>query len=98
MSFERFRMRLVNLIDNLLDIMEEEPSYVFHLDAQSICVEDYLEIRPGKEKEMRRYIAEGRILVGPWYVQTDFYLTSGEATVRNLLIGKRMAHRNHPTC
>ena len=91
MSFEQFRMRLVSLMDNLLDIMKDEPSYVFHLDAQSICVEDYLEIRPSREEELRRYISEGRILIGPWYVQNDFYLTSAEATVRNLMIGTKMS-------
>jgi alpha-mannosidase len=91
MSFERFRLRLVNLVDNLLEILAKEPSFIFHLDAQSICVEDYLAVRPAREKLMRKYIREGRILVGPWYVQNDFYLTSGEATVRNLLIGKKMA-------
>lgn len=31
------------------------------------------------------------MLVGPWYVQNDFYLTSGEATVRNLIIGTAIA-------
>jgi alpha-mannosidase len=91
MSFERFRMRLVALIDNLLDILKAEPDFIFHLDAQSICVEDYLQIRPYREQELRKYIKEKRILIGPWYVQNDFYLTSGEATVRNLLIGSRMA-------
>ena len=91
MSFERFRMRLVNLIDNLLDILEDDPEYIFHLDAQSICVEDYLAIRPERAAAMRAHIENGRILIGPWYVQNDFYLTSGEATVRNLLIGKTMA-------
>jgi alpha-mannosidase len=91
MSFERFRMRLVALIDNLLDILEDDPEYIFHLDAQSICVEDYLAIRPDKAAIVRTHIEDGRILIGPWYVQNDFYLTSGEATVRNLLIGKRMA-------
>ena len=36
-------------------------------------------------------IADGRLSVGPWYLQNDFYLTSGEATVRDLLEGTRLA-------
>ena len=54
-------------------------------------LEDYLSIRAGSEQELRQYISEGRLLVGPWYLQNDFYLTSGEATVRNLLVGKQVA-------
>jgi alpha-mannosidase len=91
MTLENFRIKLVELIDNLLDVLEEWPDYRFHLDAQTIVLEDYLEIRPENREKLEQYIKEGRILVGPWYVQNDFYLTSGEATVRNLLTGIRIA-------
>lgn len=89
--FELFRYRLVDMIDNLLKIMKDQPDYRFHLDAQTVVLEDYLEIRPENRKLLEKYIKEGRILVGPWYVQNDFNLTSGEATVRNLIIGERIA-------
>ncbi|MDP7423722.1 MAG: glycoside hydrolase family 38 C-terminal domain-containing protein, partial [bacterium] len=39
------------------------------------------------------YIREGRVLIGPWYVQPDEFLVSGEAHIRNLLIGHRIARR-----
>ena len=89
--FEQFRIRLVSLIDNLLDLMEKKDGFIFHLDAQTSVLEDYLEIKPHNKSKLKKYISEGRILIGPWYVQNDFYLTSGEATVRNLLIGTKMA-------
>ncbi len=89
--FEVFRLRLVDLIDHLLEIYEQYPNYVFHLDAQTVCLEDYLEIRPHQRSRLCELIAAGKLLVGPWYVQNDFYLSSGEATVRNLLIGSRIA-------
>lgn len=92
LPLENFRMRLIDLIDHLLDILETEPKYRFHLDAQTIVLEDYLEIRPHKKELLRKHISEGRILVGPWYVQNDFHLTSGEATVRNLIIGSQIAN------
>lgn len=91
MPFEKFRMRLCDLINNLFDIIEEYPDYVFHLDAQVIVLEDYLEIFPENRNKLEKYIKNGNIIVGPWYLQNDFYLTSGEATIRNLLIGTRMA-------
>lgn len=89
--FEVFRMRLCDLMDNLLIIMKNQPNYRFHLDAQIIVLEDYLELRPDKRPLLKKYIKEGRILIGPWYVQNDFNLTSGEATVRNLMIGQSIA-------
>lgn len=90
---EIFRLRLVDLIDRLLETLKKYPDYIFHLDAQTVVLDDYLEFRPDRESLLRQYISEGRLIVGPWYVQNDFYLTSGEATVRNLLEGVRTASR-----
>jgi len=92
LPFEKFRVRLVELIDNLLDILEKDKEYRFHLDAQTIVLEDYLKIKPQNEAVLKKHIKDGRILVGPWYVQNDFHLVSGEATVRNLLIGMKIAN------
>ena len=92
-SFEQFRMRLCDLINNLLDILEKYPDYIFHMDAQTIVLEDYLEIYPENEQKIKDYIKKGNIVVGPWYVQNDFYLSSGEATVRNIIIGSDIAEK-----
>lgn len=91
LNFELFNIKLVELIDNLIDILEKEKEYIFHLDAQTIVLEDYLNIKPEKKSILNQYIKEKRILIGPWYVQNDFYLTSGESTIRNLLIGSKIA-------
>lgn len=87
---EVFRHRLVDLIDTLLDILKEYPEYVFHMDAQTVVLEDYLAVRPSKREELKKHIHNRRIMVGPWYLQNDFYLTSGEATIRNLLEGEKL--------
>ncbi len=89
---EKFRIQLVDLFDHLLEILDSEPDYIFHMDAQTIVFEDYWEIRPEMKEKCCKYIQEGRILAGPWYVQNDFFLTSGEATVRNLLLGMKQAN------
>ena len=91
MPFEKFRIRLVELIDNLMDVLIAYPEFIFHLDAQTIILEDYLEIRPYMKSVLQEHVKEGRLLIGPWYIQNDFYLTSGEATIRNLLIGSSIA-------
>src|SRR5512145_2940001 len=92
LTFEQFRFRLVELIDQLLDLLQRDPTFrAFHLDGQTIVLEDYLQIRPERAEELRTRVREGRILVGPWYVQPDEFLVSGEALIRNLQIGLRIA-------
>ncbi len=90
--FQEFRVRLVKLIDLVLDILTTDSNYrQFHLDGQTVVLEDYLEVRPEKEGLLRRLIGEKRLLVGPWYVLPDEFLVSGEALIRNLLLGWRIA-------
>jgi alpha-mannosidase len=94
LPYEEFRLRLVALVDRLLDLMESRPDYeFFHLDGQTIVLEDYLELRPHQEERLRRLIAGGRILIGPWYDMPDEFLVSGEALVRNLARGHRLSRR-----
>ena len=94
LTHEQFRFRLVGLVDRLLDLLDAEPRFAhFHLDGQTIVLEDYLEIRPEQEDRVRRAIQSGRILVGPWYVMPDEFLVSGESIVRNLARGHHIARR-----
>lgn len=93
LPFQVFRLRLVNLIDNLLDILETDEQFAhFSLDAQTIVLEDYLQIRPAARPRLERMIRAGRIGIGPWYQLNDEYLVSGESTVRSLLLGHRVAN------
>ena len=88
LTHEQFRFRLVALVDRLLDLLDADRSYKhFHLDGQTIVLEDYLEIRPEQEPRLRRAIEDGRILIGPWYVMPDEFLVTGESLVRNLVRG-----------
>jgi mannosylglycerate hydrolase len=92
LTHEPFRFRLVTLVDRLLDLLDADPNYkYFHLDGQTIVLEDYLEIRPEQEPRLRKAIETGRILIGPWYVMPDEFLVSGESLVRNLLRGHRIS-------
>ncbi len=94
LPFQQFRFRLVELIDHLLALLDADPNYrYFTLDGQVIVLEDYLDVRPEREEEIRRYVQEGRLLIGPWYILPDEFLVSPEATVRNLLIGERVCRR-----
>jgi alpha-mannosidase len=91
-SFEQFRAMLVNMIDDLLDLLRRDEEFrYFTLDGQTVVLEDYLAVRPGKREEIRRLVTEGRVVTGPWYVLPDEFLVSAESTVRNLMAGMRMA-------
>jgi mannosylglycerate hydrolase len=86
--FQTFRIRLVRLVDGLLDQMEQDSSYAhFLLDGQLAVVDDYLEIRPQNRARLEALTAAGRITVGPWYVLMDEFLVSGETLIRNLQAG-----------
>lgn len=87
-SFQNYRYRLVRMVDDLLDLLENDPEFkVFHFDGQTIVLRDYLEIRPENEARLRKQIFDGRIVIGPWYVMPDEFLISGEALIKNLQFG-----------
>ncbi len=86
-----FRARLVDAVDEVLRLAEEDPDYRFVLDGQTILLDDYLAVREGRRDELRGRIAGGQLGIGPWFVQPDSLLPSGESLVRNLLAGGRDA-------
>ena len=91
LPFEKHRVRLVELFDRLIQVMEENEDYTYyHLDGQYIVIDDYLEIKPHMRDRLLALVRAGRIQVGPWYILQDEYLTSGEANVRNMLYGIKL--------
>ncbi|MEK3881708.1 alpha-mannosidase [Paenibacillus sp. PL2-23] len=92
LPYEKHHVRLIALMDTLLDTMARDAGYrSFFLDGQTIILEDYLQIRPDRKEELEALIREGRIVIGPWYILQDAFLTSSEANVRNMQIGHRDA-------
>ena len=85
--FQVFRMRLVELVDRVLEMLEADGAFKFTLDGQCATIDDYLEIRPEAEARIRRFVSEGRLAVGPWQILMDEFLCSGETMVRNLESG-----------
>jgi alpha-mannosidase/mannosylglycerate hydrolase len=87
-TFQDYRARLVALLDELIGFMEKNPAFkYYHLDGQTIVLEDYLEVRPENRKRLQRLVKQGRLIPGPWYVMPDEFLVSGEALIRNLQLG-----------
>ncbi|MEX2080492.1 MAG: hypothetical protein WEC33_02660, partial [Dehalococcoidia bacterium] len=89
---ELFRWRLVQMIDELLDLLESNPEFrCFNLDGQTIVLDDYLEVRPENEGRLRALVEQGRVLIGPWWVQPDEFLPTAESHIRSLVRGIRRA-------
>lgn len=99
LAFEQHRIRLVELIDQAMDLFEKDCSFCsFHLDGQTIIMDDYLEIKPQNRERLKKHISEGRFSAGPWYILQDEFLTSGESNVRNLLVGRKEALEYGEVC
>lgn len=90
MGYEHHHMRLIKLMDDLLELFKNEPDFnSFHLDGQTIILDDYLQVRPEKEAEVKALVAQGKLRVGPFYILQDDFLISGEANARDMLIGNQ---------
>ncbi|MDF2543281.1 MAG: alpha-mannosidase [Herbinix sp.] len=99
LPFEKHRLKLVELIDNCFELFENSDGFQsFHLDGQTIVLDDYLEIKPENREKLKKYVKEGKFLVGPWYILQDEFLTSSESNVRNLIVGMEEAKEFGEVC
>jgi alpha-mannosidase len=90
--YEHFRVRLADVLDELLGLLEGDPSFrCFLLDGQMAMVDDYLDVRPEAADRIRGLAEHGRLALGPWYVPMDEFCVSAETIVRNLQLGLRRA-------
>lgn len=88
LPYEQHHMRLIQLVDDLLELFENDPEFKsFHLDGQTIILDDYVQVRPEKKPLLEKFIREGRLKIGPFYILQDDFLISSEANTRNMLIG-----------
>lgn len=87
--FQAGRVRLLRLLDTVLDDLESGRLARFWLDGQTSAVDDYLAVRPEAEGRVRAVIAAGKLGIGPWAVPMDEFVVSPETLVRNLEAGLR---------
>ncbi len=90
-EFEVFRLRLLRVFDNVLDMLEQGKIPSFYFDGQVAALLDYLEIRPEKEQIVRRLIKEKKLFIGPFYCLIDEYLTDRTVFEKNIEIGLKIA-------
>lgn len=87
---EESRILLVNNMEEIMTRLESDPEYkCYVLDGQTAILEDYFAVVPENEERVRKLAKEGRLILGPWYSQTDTMQVSGESIVRNMMYGMR---------
>ena len=90
LSHAKHNFNLVQFMDRLINVLENADEFkTFHLDGQIILLDDYLAVRPRMKDRITKLIDSGKLKVGPFYILQDDYLLSGEANVRNVLVGLR---------
>jgi len=90
--FEETRLLLLDFMDNLLDLLDRDKDFhSFTMDSQTVCLDDYLELRPERRDDIARHVTSGRLIIGPWYSLPEEYVVNGESLVRNLVVGHRVA-------
>ena len=90
-EFEVFRLRLLKVFDNVLNMLENNKIPSFYFDGQVSALLDYLEIRPEKENLIRKFIAEKKLYIGPCYTLVDEFLTDKTVFKKNLEIGLKIS-------
>lgn len=87
-TFSEFRIRLCGMFTDLLDLLEKDRDFLcYTFDGQCVVLEDYLRVYPENRGRVERLVKEGKLVFGPLYNLPDEFIGSGEALVRNFLIG-----------
>lgn len=90
-SARRTQHMLGYMLDMLMDILEKRPEFKhFHLDSQTMPVQDYLEVYPEKKELFKKHVSDGKIGIGPWFCLPDEFCVGGESLIRNLLLGHKI--------
>jgi mannosylglycerate hydrolase len=85
---EESRILLVNNMEEILDVLENNPEYPYYvLDGQTAVLEDYFAVKPEYKERVKKLVQAGKLIIGPWYTQTDEMIVGEESIVRNLLYG-----------
>ncbi|WP_236328226.1 mannosylglycerate hydrolase [Enterobacter bugandensis] len=87
---EESRILLVNNMEEILTRLEQDDEYKYYvLDGQTAVLEDYFAVVPENRARVKALVERGKLIIGPWYTQTDTTIVSGESIVRNLMYGIR---------
>jgi mannosylglycerate hydrolase len=88
-----YRFWTIETFEDLKKAAKRDDFKCYVLDGQVFPLEEYLEIMPQDDSEVRDLIKRGKLAIGPFYTQFDEWLPSAENIIRNCLYGKRKAEK-----
>ena len=92
LPYEQYRITLIPIMKKLLDTLEQNKDFSsFMFDGQVDALDDYLLLFPEDRPRVEALVKAGRLVIGPWYIQPEEFLVSGETHIRNLLMGIKKA-------
>ena len=56
-------------------------------------IDDYLEMRPERLKQVEMLVKQGKLIIGPWFTLSEDFNVSHEALIRNLLLGRKSVQK-----
>ena len=92
-EFEIFRLRLLRVFDNVLDLLSKNKIPSFYFDGQVSALEDYLEMRPENRELIEGLIRHKKLFIGPFYCLVDEFLTDKTCFAKNLELGIKTAQK-----
>ena len=86
----RSKVYLMKDLKDVLDTLETNPDFkYFMVDAQGSLLDDYIKWMPQDKDRITKLVKEKKLVIGPWYTQTDQLVISGESIVRNMYYGMK---------
>lgn len=98
--YETYEIRQAQMLDEIAHLLQQmgesagDALRFYLFGGQTVIVEDIAAIRPDLLALLVIYNAGGRLGMGPWYVQVDQSLVSGESLIRNLLTARTDASKS----
>lgn len=92
LPYEQYRITLIPAMKEILSMLENDEAFTsFMFDGQVDAIDGYLELFPEDRDRVERLVKNGKLRIGPWYIQPEEFLLSGESHIRNLLLGIQKA-------
>ena len=79
-----FNTKLAYFFTELFTTLDNDKYSYFMLDGQMVMLEDYLQLYPQNKEKIAKYVRDKKLVIGPWYTQTDEFNPDAESIVRNL--------------
>ena len=86
-------IQLIYHMDEVMEALENGELETYLLDGQLSILEEYIKFIPSNFERVKKLVESGKLLIGPWYTQTDELIIDGESIVRNLFYGIKSASK-----